>query len=288
MPELSQSDTELILSDLNVSKNDSNLGYFSKPFRVNYKNQELIIKKYLPVSDDKIVKAILENHDSYISELKAIGIKIPETLIREVKTKNHSQIIIIQEAFLKEELLRNRVETSPEEDLTELCKFIFDETIKFVNNRRDPLGIGFHPTLRNFALRDGVLYYFDSFPPMLMNQRELNKVIIRMSPFGQIFRKIIPLKLINLVSDEYYSFEKMFTGIAGSFCRLRPESNDVILAFSREYIERSNCSSQEKQNILKNLNKPPDLPLFWTFFRRISGNVGKPNVKLPQTNQKVL
>lgn len=100
-----------------------------------------------------------------------------------------------------------------------------------------------------------------------------------MSPFGKVFKKFIPLNLMDIVSNEYYDLKKMFTGIVGSCCRLRPENAAAVLAYSREYISNTSCSAQEKLNIIEALQSPPNLPGFWTFFRRVSGNVGKPNVK---------
>ena len=141
------------------------------------------------------------------------------------------------------------------------------------------MAIGFHPTLRNYALRDGSLFYFDTFPPMLMNQRELNRIILRMSPYGSLFKIFFPLTWINLVSNEYYNFDKMFTSIAGSCCRLRPENANAILAFSIEFINSTSCTIAEKQKITRMLKSPPDLPALWIFIRRLSGNVGKPNIK---------
>jgi len=237
-----------------------------------------MIKKYLPVKDLALINAIITNHNEYIRELKATGIKVPDTLIEVQKDKKGYQIIIIQEAFRKDELFRDKVEKAGDTDIISLCSLILDETIRFISNRKDPAGIGFHPTLRNYALHEGELWYFDTFPPMLMRQNELNKVIIRMSPFGRIIKPLIPVKFINLVSNEYYNFEKMFTGIVGSLCRLRPELSSAVLAFSKEYITNSRCSFQEKNNILKKLESPPHLPGIWTFFRRLSGNEGKPNI----------
>ena len=122
MLELSPNDIDIILSEEKVNKPDSNLGYFSKPYRKKYKNLELIIKKYLPVRDQEVVSEIIENHNKYIEELKSLGISVPDTLIRVLKTGKKSQIIIIQEAFRKDELLRNMVESSPETELQNLCK----------------------------------------------------------------------------------------------------------------------------------------------------------------------
>ena len=276
---ITQSDLDIILSVSETALADSNLGYFSKPYRIDYKSKQLIVKKYLPVSDSGFVSGIIENHDMYIQALRNMGIKVPDTIITTHALNGKIEIIIIQEAFRKSELLRNLVETSSVSELLKLCMFIFDDAMKYLKNREKAIKIGFHPTLRNYALHDGSLYYFDTFPPMLMGQRELNKIILGMSPFRPFFIKFIPLNWINLVSDEYYCFDKMFKGIAGSCCRLRPECADAILRFGIDYINNSPCPQAEKTKITAMLQSPPDLPVQWTFFRRLSSNVGKPNIR---------
>jgi hypothetical protein len=279
MLEFSQSDIDLILSETATGETDSNLGFFSKPFRVNFRNRELIVKKYLPIRNFKIVSEIIKNHERYVEELRKIGIKIPDTIIRTLRIKGKFQIFIIQESFQKGELLRYLLETSSKSELLKLCKLIFDDTLRFREGRMGSMNIGFHPTLRNYALHNGSLFYFDTFPPMLMNQRELNKIILGMSPYGSFFRRFIPLTWMNFISNEYYNLDKMFTGITGSCCRLRQEYTNDILKFSTEYIQSSSCSITEKQKITGILKSPPELPGLWTFFRRLSGNVGKPNIK---------
>jgi hypothetical protein len=276
---ITQSDLDLVLSDAGAGIADSNLGFFSKPYRIDYKSQQLIVKKYLPVRDAEFVSGIVENHDRYIRVLRNAGIKVPDTVITTRPVNGKIQIVIIQEAFRKDELLRNLVETSSESELLKLCSLIFDDTIKFLKNGDESMKTGFHPTLRNYALHDGSLFYFDTFPPMLMGQKELNRIILRMSPFGSFFKKIIPLTWINLVSDEYYYFDKMFKGIAGSCCRLRPEYADAVLRFGIDYINSSQCSQAEKHKITAILQSPPGLPVLWTFIRKLSGNVGKPNIR---------
>jgi hypothetical protein len=276
---ISQSESDLILSEAASSIADSDLGYFSKPFRISFRDAELMLKKYSPVRNPDIISAILQNHDSYISALSRIGIKVPDTIIRSVKIKGKYQIFILQEAFRKDELLRTMFEISPEQELTNLCKLIYDDVLKFLNYPKESMDIGFHPTLRNYALHNGTLYFFDTFPPMLMNQRELNRIIIKMSPYGSYFKIFIPAASINMVTNEYYNFEKMFTGITGSCCRLRPEKAENILRFSTDYINNSSCTPAVKQKITRILATPPELPGLWTFFRKLSGNVGKPNIK---------
>jgi hypothetical protein len=278
MLNIADNELELLLAKLSGSERDSELGFFSKPFRLAFKDKELIIKKYFPVRDNSTVDFILRNHDNYVKELMSLGIKIPETIIRTVQSKRKYQIIIIQEAFKKEEMLRDIMERSSEEEMLEFCRLILDETLKFRNNRKNVADIGFHPTLRNYALHDGSLWYFDTFPPMLMKQRELNRIIIRMSPFGMLVKNLIPPGLIDIVSDEYYDFVKMFKGIVGSCCRLRSDYASSILSFSTEYIRSAFCDEEEKQKIIQILQSPPRLPGIWTFFRKLSGNTGKPNI----------
>jgi hypothetical protein len=279
MLEITQSDLDLILSISETGVSDSDLGFFSKPYRIDYKNKQLIVKKYLPVRDSEFVSGIVENHDRYIGELRNIGIQVPDTKITTHPVNGKIQIVIIQEAFRKDELLRNLVESSSLSELLELCRLIFDDAMKYLKNWEESMKIGFHPTLRNYALHGGSLFFFDTFPPMLMGQRELNKIVLRMSPFRPFFIKFIPLTWINLVSDEYYNFDKMFKGIAGSCCRLRPECTDAILRFGIDYINNSPCPQAEKHKITTILQSPPNLPAQWTFFRRLSGNVGKPNIR---------
>jgi len=276
---ISQSDTELILSDALSGAADSNLGYFSKPFRISFRDNELILKKYFPIQDYKIVSEIIQNHDNYVSALGRIGIRLPDTIIRTVRIRTKYQIIILQEAFNRDDLLRTRFETAPEQDLLKICKLIYDDVVRFINYPKEKMNIGFHPTLRNYAIQNDTLFFFDTFPPMLMSQKELNRVIIRMSPHGSYLKNLVHPSWVNIVTNEYYNFEKMFTGITGSCCRLRPEHAESILKFSTDYINDSNCAVATKQKITRILTAPPELPWLWTFFRRLTGNVGKPNIR---------
>jgi hypothetical protein len=115
-----------------------------------------------------------------------------------------------------------------------------------------------------------------------MKQRDLNRLILKMSPYGGLLKKIIPLRLVNKVTDEYYGTDKMFTGIVGSCCRLRPDDAGIILSFSREYVENSVfLSEEEKESILKILRMPPQLSKIWILIRKLSGNKGNPNINNP-------
>jgi hypothetical protein len=85
---------------------------------------------------------------------------------------------------------------------------------------------------------------------------------------------------LNRVSDEYYNLDKMFSGIVGSFCRLRPADADMILGYSRTFVKDSNdLSSEQKETITRAIINAPRLSGTWLFIRRISGNKGRPNIR---------
>src|SRR4030042_6083578 len=174
MTPFTQEEAEDLLSGIESEKLSSDLGYFSKPLRAYRGDKAFIIKLYLPVKNSSLVASIIRNHGQYISELRSSGMRIPETFIFcRPKDKKH-QIVIIQDSFRDDELLRNRVLEAGMDELRGICYLVFDDIIKFWRSRKESVQIGFHPTLRNYALHEGDLHYFDIFPPMLMNQKDLN------------------------------------------------------------------------------------------------------------------
>ncbi len=280
MISLTPDEINQVLLQIETQKLSSNLGFFSKPFRRNLNGVDYIIKLYIPLRDKKFNNYLLQQHHDYILALLATGIKVPDTLIFTREVKNREQLVIIQHAFQENELLRTLMQESNESEVYENLTLIFNDTLLYWKNKKPGVDIGFHPTLRNYSKHQGSLYYFDTFPPMLMSQKKLNRLIIRMSPFGGFIKKLVPQKAINRVSNEYYHLDKMFTGIVGSTCRLRPEWADQILAFSIQFIQQSQqITETEKQNILNLLSQPPKLSGLWVFIRKISGNTGQPNIK---------
>jgi hypothetical protein len=192
---------------------------------------------------------------------------------------NFLKIVIIQKPFSEKQLIRNIMSSCSLETLLEILKLIFIDIAKFWKNKKSEVLLGFHPTLRNYALTEKGLHYYDTFPPMLMEQKILNRIIIAMSPYGKYIKKMIPPFLINKVSNEYYQFDKMIIGVIGSSCRLRPEFSSAILEFCKNYFKQSeSCSDLQKLSVLDKLSRPPRLSGLWLNIRKWSGNTGKPNV----------
>ena len=282
MPLFTKDEIDALISGLDLKEKVSDLGFFSRPFRIYRGEEAFFIKLYIPVKDYRLVTYIINNHDDYIKKLKAAGVRIPDTSIISRQTGDSHQIIIIQDSFSDGELLRNCIIKADQEELKDLLTKVFDEVLQFLNRKDKETDIGFHPTLRNYALHQGDLWYFDTFPPMLMKQRDLNRLILKMSPYGGLLKKIIPLRFINRVTDEYYRSDKMFTGIVGSCCRLRPDDADKILTFSREYVNQYfSLTEEDKKRIFRLLKQPPRLSKIWILIRKLSGNTGKPNINNP-------
>jgi hypothetical protein len=258
----------------------SELGFFSKPVRIKGSDGvDYILKFYRPLKKEKKAKRIIENHEQYIVALRSAGITIPPTAIGLQKIHHAYQIVILQPAFDENRLVRTIAETCFEIELLALIEFMLNDTLTYWKNK-PRVEIGFHPTMRNYAFDQGKLHYFDTFPPMLMPQKELNRLIIDMAPARLNIRAFIPNRIINRVSNEYYQKDKMITGIIGSACRLRPELSNSILVHCRNYISKSaELKDDEKSYLLNKLKHPPQLSGIWITFRKIFGKTGKPNVK---------
>lgn len=269
---------EILQQKLDKKRLCSQMGFFSKPVRIKDPGGfEYVVKFYKPVTNKKMCQSLISNHDAYVSAMTNIGIRIPETSISmEINNKKY-QLIIVQKAFHEIALVREQMKTAVEKNLLCILKLVLDDTLKFWQNKPAGVEIGFHPTLRNYAL-EKQLYYFDTFPPMLMSQKELNKILLAMAPI-KLNNGLIPVKTLNIVSDEYYQVDKMVTGIIGSCCRLRPEFSGAILQFSREYILMDpRLQPADKAMILKSIQNPPRLSGIRVGVRKLVGKPGRPNV----------
>lgn len=266
-----------VLKIIASEKESSPLGFFSKPFRVQLQGKENIVKIYTAIRSVKHI--VQEKHDSYKNLLEQTGIKIPHTQAILMDERKPALFVIVQEPFADEELVRTILEKCEKEKVFELITKLFEDVLVFWKNKPHDQPLGFHPTLRNYAIRNNTLYYVDTFPPMNFPQDELNRFILKVAPVPRVVTFFIPEKSINRVTDEYYSIEKMLIGLIGSTCRLRPEYADEILEYSKKYISGCTLNEQEKQNLLHDLDAPPRLSFLWRMVRKLTGNVGKPNVK---------
>ena len=260
----------------------SRLGFFSQPvLATDGPLAGKMLKVYPPLRSKDRAQQLYDWHQEYIEALAATGRIIPETQMELVSTENRWTPLIIQEAFTKQELVRQTLEAvSTHEAFIKLVSLVLEDTLDYLDHRASnhDRPLGFHPTLRNYAFRNETLYYFDTFPPMPLAQPELNQ-LIRQSlpqPWLKAISWIIP-SILNRVSHEYYDPTAMVTGIIGSACRLRPEWADDTLNWAQHFIETHTPQSVASAPIIKIIQEKPKLSAGWVAIRKATKNIGKPN-----------
>jgi hypothetical protein len=259
-----------------------NVGFFSKPFLVKeglLKGK--VVKLYRPINDLIYCNHVKELHDNYVIELRKAGIRVPETELIVASVDSVYHLAIIQEAFAPSELVRDVMKTCEVEAYLELMEGVVKDTIGFTNYMSEhPQSLGFHPTLRNYAFRMGQFFYFDTFPPMAgISEDEVQQLIIDFAPYHfPGFVKKLSKKYLGRVTNEYYQYDLMISGIIGSSCRLRPEFADRVLIRARSILESSPIDENLREKTLTIIKNPPKLSPLWTSMRKLLGKEGKPNI----------
>lgn len=262
----------------------SELGFFSLPIIVNEgKLANKIVKVYAASKSKQACDYLADKHQLYIQRLTGLGVLVPETRLEIVSEKNRKHyLVVIQQAFQTSELVRGMIERAEINQALTVMFGVLDDVLKFIRRAREQNvtdTVGFHPTLRNYALCDGKYYFFDTFPPMAVEQKELNKILLEFIPFPiPKFIRYLARMWIHIVTDEYYQYDKMILGVIGSVCRLKPESAEIIMEASRKYISEQILERQLRDSILLQLSKPPRLKPIWILFRKLFGKKGAPNI----------
>ena len=74
----------------------SQLGFFSKPYRIKIDGTELIVKRYHPIR--KGAERIIYLHDEYVEVLRQTGLSIPDTRIIVKQRNSRNELMIFQKA----------------------------------------------------------------------------------------------------------------------------------------------------------------------------------------------
>lgn len=258
----------------------SRLGFFSQPFRMQDDAEHTwVVKPYRPLSSQRLAAELSSAHERYLQQLRLMGLRLPDTHMRMIPDGSRIWPVVVQASFAEKELLRGRMESAEQDEYLQYLEALWGDVDKyrtFLAGSEDDLG--FHPTTRNYAWREEQLWFFDTFPPMAMPQRELNRWIVRMAPVRFPLRRWVPQRWVNRVSDEYYQVAPMLLGIVGSACRLRPEYCPAVMAWARERAATGLPEGDLRDQVLAGLQRPPRLEGIWTTFRRLWGKEGRPNL----------
>ena len=262
------------------NQNFSNLGYFCVPFRPQTGPfSEKVIKIYRHINDNKVLEKLVQNHSEYIRKLQEKGINVPETEIHIINLEKRQVPVIVQEAIDPKNLMRDQIINSKLNQTIYLLEIAAKVIANFWNNLGPEDGrVGFHPSIRNFAIEDDKAIFFDSFPPLInYSHKEIGALLTAFSEntLIRIFGPLLQPK-ISMVQNEWYSASETFVGLVGSACRLKPSYAPEILKWGRNFARYE--MQKWDTEIMSALESPPKLPGYWTAFRKLLNLPGKPNI----------
>ena len=273
---------DLIRSDTETrGRAISRLGYFCAPFQPpEGPFSDKVIKVYRGAAKPAELTRLAEAHDDYVRVLTECGVTLPETEFHLVDLGGSTRTpVIVQEALPLSSLMRPRMREDSKEETLAMMQAAGEVIASFwTEAQRVKTRVGFHPSIRNFAIRDGRAVFFDTFPPLIHYSREeMGKLLLQFSE-KRMMRLVGPMmqKRVTGIQDEWYSPPETLVGLVGSACRLRPEFAEDYLEWGRLFA-RSHMPRWAEPAI-DGLDGPPQLPGYWTGFRKLLGLQGEPNV----------
>ncbi|MBO6604027.1 MAG: hypothetical protein JJ938_15655 [Roseicyclus sp.] len=259
----------------------SRLGYFCAPFRPRSGPlSDRVIKTYRGGRDPEVLELLARRHDAYAACLRDAGVTLPETQFLLLEEAGFQRPVILQKALPPETMLRDMLLAA---DLKTAIALLDQAAISIAGFwaavARRPERIGYHPSIRNFAMGQEGPIFFDTFPPLIgYSREEMGRLLLRFSE-SRLIRGIGPVlpERIRAIQDEWYSPAGTIVGLIGSAVRLRPDDKADLLEWARGFAE-THLTGALKDEVMAELDTPPRLPAIWTATRRILGLEGKPNV----------
>ena len=258
----------------------SRLGYFCAPFRpAEGPFSDHVIKVYRGLPDAGALDRLAAAHDDYVAALRETGVPLPDTTFLLLQSDGTRVPVIVQEALPEASLMRPRMQAEGLEATLEMMEAAGQVIARFWNAAdRFDTRIGFHPSIRNFAVVDGTAVFYDTFPPLIHYSREEMGRMLLLFSEKRLMRLVGPLmrKRVTGIQDEWYSAPETLVGLVGSACRLRPEHGEHYLAWGRAFAAREMPRWQDEA--VAEMQEMPRLPGYWTGFRKLLGLQGEPNV----------
>ena len=259
----------------------SKLGYFCAPFRPETGPlKDCVVKTYRGGRDPELLEQLNRRHDAYVECLTRAGVRLPDTRFLILNEAGFLQPVIVQAALDEATLLRPQIEAAELDAALAMLDQAATSIAAFWRNvAQRPERIGYHPSIRNFALDESGPVFFDTFPPLIGYSRdEMGRLLLRFSESGLIrnLGSVAPER-IRAIQDEWYSPSGTIVGLIGSAIRLRPGDRAEILEWARGFAS-AKLDGDMRRETLEELARPPRLPVIWTGMRRLLGLEGRPNV----------
>ncbi|SDY73960.1 DUF6206 family protein [Citreimonas salinaria] len=258
----------------------SKLGYFCAPFRPSEGPfADKVIKVYRGLDDDAALDRLARCHDDYVAALLSADVPMPGTEFHLLDISGRRVPVIVQQALPADSLMRPLMQTGTRDETLAMMQAAGLVIARFWHwaAGRDER-VGFHPSIRNFAIRGEEAVFFDTFPPLIHYSREeMGRMLLQFSD-KRLMRLVGPLMQARVtgIQEEWYSPPETLVGLVGSACRLRPEFAQDYLEWGRGFATAEMAPWADEA--LAGLREPPRLPGYWTGFRKLLGLQGEPNV----------
>ncbi len=185
------------------------------------------------------VDAYLDLHETYVNQLREIGIHVPDTALVVVERPRGGYAVYILQELLPPESVGNKLlHRLPLTEALRLIRRVLEETRKvyrFNADHRGQLELGFDGQISNWAVRnippdatslpeDIQLAYFDTSTPLLQRdgREQLNpELFLRSAPSFLVW--IIKLLFLEDVMTRYYDFRKVVLDLIANFYKEKRE-----------------------------------------------------------------
>lgn len=179
------------------------------------------------------VDAYLALHDMYITQLRDIGIHVPETrLVVVERPRGGYAVYIVQEMLSPQNVGHKLLHRLPLPEALRLVRHVLEatrEVYRFNAAHRGHLELGFDGQISNWAVRnmspdatslpdDVHLAYFDTSTPLVQRegQEQLNPdLFLRSAPSFMVW--MIKLLFLEDVMTRYYDFRKVVLDLIANF-----------------------------------------------------------------------
>lgn len=201
-------------------------------------------KRLHGVVSGEIADAHIRAMEEYAAALRSMGVKVADTIFRKIPARRGFVVTLFQEKFDDDELVTTIVRKAEREKCLDVFERTLREGVKAIDYKRWHDGrdkMGFHSSLRNWAVRGGEFFFLDLTPPLRrVDGRTHPLTFLRHIPAR--FRFIPSLRLrdvfFRIASRDSFEMPVMLAGCLASAVSRRREFEREFRAKTLEIIEK--------------------------------------------------
>lgn len=194
---------------------------------------------------EKLADEHIRAMESYVESLRGMGVTVADTVFRKIPTGRRYAVTLFQERFEESELVTTIIREGEKDACLDVFGRTLREGMKAVRHKhehdvpgKDELGL--HSSLRNWAMREGEMFFLDLTPPLRrVNGRTCPLTFLKHIPAR--FKFIPSLRVrdvfFRLATRDSFSMPVMIAGCLASAVSRRREFEDEFRRKTIEIIE---------------------------------------------------